>query len=349
MPTYPRVSLTPALTLLPLHRADARKALLVLAMLPGFIGAQTFDQDIVGLDRLRDGTKTPLSRVESRALELLERHRAPEQHGQIYYQLAHTFAQSGQQQPDKTIEYAKRALEFRLTPQQRLRLHVYAGDASRLGNDKPAAKRKAAAIAYLQGLQEIEKRNLPDSPSKPPPRPAGGPTQAADQPLTELQRNHRRAMEAWQEFEMQRDLLKYRDMLVGQLVDLYARRPIATEELNRLTDEMLTNASLLQQIKQRVTEAIAKLPPALGRVAKAGNDVRPSGTDQQSPITTTISVCALILTSLCAARRYLRMRRASVGANRPADHQVGCPGSTHADAGTALGSRAACERADSAP
>lgn len=70
--------------------------------------AQTLDEEIREVDRLRAEFDTPFDEVEKRCNELLKKYTKTEEQGKIYFELVQVEGLSGFQRPAKAIEYAKR-------------------------------------------------------------------------------------------------------------------------------------------------------------------------------------------------------------------------------------------------
>ena len=119
------------------------------------------------LDRLRRGSKTPFDEVERSAGELLKKYPDPKDRGQIYYELAHVYAQSGLVRPQSAIDYAKKAMQCPLTPQQRIRTYGYWGSALLMlkPTDPLPKRRRAATLVFLDGLVQLQKLGLPEKAS----------------------------------------------------------------------------------------------------------------------------------------------------------------------------------------
>jgi hypothetical protein len=210
------------------------------------------------LDRLRNGLKTPLDEVDRRGEELLKKYSNPRDRGRIYYQLAHVHAQSGVRRPEQVIAYAEAALQCPLGLSQQLRLYTYWGDALGVSKEKKpfAARRTEAAAIYLKGLREVSALKLPEKPPEPEPMTFfNGP---------DAEENRRKGQEQWvrrRQIDYQREMIKHRDVLQGQIVSLYGRRPVATEELRDTATKILGEGKALDRLMAAVEAKVAKLPP----------------------------------------------------------------------------------------
>jgi hypothetical protein len=216
-------------------------------------------QDLARLAVLRKGRDTPLRRVDELGQELLKKYPGPKEQGAIYYQLAHIHAQSGVREPDRIIEYARKALDFPLEPSQRMRLYVYRGDAIQVKQARSpvATWRKEAALPYLQGLKGTLRYRLPEIPPELPIVAAYD----VDGPPAEVEKfrqEHERAVASYQEAEFQRDMIRHRNVLTQQLVGLYSRKPYATEELEQLARQTLDAPVAVERLMKSLPAAIEK-------------------------------------------------------------------------------------------
>lgn len=219
-----------------------------LAALAGDCAAQ--DQDELGvklaaIDGLRQGTRTPLELIEKECTILLNQYTKPEEQGRIYYQLAHSYAQSGMSRNDngkKAIDYAEKALHCPLEPALRLHLYVYWGDAIMLSDlARPRHLRRAeAAPVYLKGLKEAQQFDIPAvAPERPP---FSMPTATDEEGFR--REKERRYQEA-QRIEKVRMLHLGRSVLEEQLIFIYTRRPYAASEFRKLAREVLGDAPVV--------------------------------------------------------------------------------------------------------
>jgi len=212
----------------------------------------TLREQLVGIDSLRAGQKTLFTRVQQTANELLARYADPADQGRILFQVAHVYAQSGQVQPEKTIEYAKKALECPLDLPDKLRLYIYWGGAlwvqmRGLSSEGRAAQRRKAAEVYLTGLQEVLQYDLP---AEPPELPGVGRFNLDGPPdvVRRFQEEHARQVAAREKAKRQRALIQERQVLTGQIVGLYTRKPDALNELRELVIARLGSEQAADQM-----------------------------------------------------------------------------------------------------
>lgn len=238
------------------------------------------------LNGMMQGDQTPLDEVDRVGNELLKKYTEPEEQGKIYYQLALLHAMSGMTRPEKMIEYVRRAHDFPLEPPQRLQLYVYWGDAIQIQNagvlgDALADKRKLAVSPYLEGLKELAQYNLPET--KPKLRgvfkavaPEGSPG------YEEMVKEHEQALAAAYKAILERKLIDARDTLTGQIVYLYTRRPLATEELEELATQKLQDAAAVDRLMKAVKTAIDLRMEKLAAVEKSVPPKRSSKKDKSA-------------------------------------------------------------------
>ena len=237
----------------------------ILVSGPGFSAAQTLREDLQKLEGLRDGLNTPLDLVDKTGAEILNKYSAPTDRGQIYYQLAFIYGQSGLRRPEKLIEYAKKAMDLPLEEDQRLDLFIYWGDAQRFADPKSpsAERRKKAATVYLDGLRETQELNIP---AKAPRVPIGmmGDVSGNPKMVAAWQKRQQEAAEAQQRAKAQIELVKIRDVLMNQVVDLYTAAPFATDEMIGLASKKQLNPTVIDALVERVNTTIAAIPkPAM--------------------------------------------------------------------------------------
>ena len=143
--------------------------------------------------------------------------------------------------PDPAVlaDIIERVLAFDQDDVIRLKLYIYLGDAYQRQTRKYTPEiwgrqRRIAAEAYLTGLRHVLRHDLPAEPSQFRGYPDGyildGPPGMAVKYPTKQQRERasRRGTERIREF------VQMRQVLTGQLVQMYAREPDASDELQRL-------------------------------------------------------------------------------------------------------------------
>jgi hypothetical protein len=241
------------------HNLTTLLSLLLFLSIELSLFAQDLQSDLRRLDGLRRGKSTPFDKVEQLGAELLKKYAAPRDQGLINYQLCHVYAQSGQARPEQTIAHAKKALQYPLEPLQKLMLYTYWGDAEQVADRKKPhqERRKPAAAAYLQGLQEARKLNLPDSL---PPRPASPKVdvEPTDPRFLKLMLQHEKEMEAYRKTEHLRPLIQQRDILTDQIAQMYSRKPFATQELEQMAKATLDDPQEVNRLMGAVRTAVAK-------------------------------------------------------------------------------------------
>lgn len=202
------------------------------------------------LDSLRRGRDTPFDQVEELGRELLAKYSDAKARGQVYYWMAHVYAQSGLVRPEKVVEHAKKALEHPLEPLQVPRMYVYWGDALQiaLAKEPLATRRKHSAVAYLAGLREVAR--YPMLPAKAPKLPVIERVRGADKDKPPTDKGNgrvQRHVAARELAEFQGAMIQHRDVLVRQIAYLSNRPPVADDELRELAAGVLREAWLLDR------------------------------------------------------------------------------------------------------
>ena len=83
---------------------------------------------VAGFGRLAAGQQSPFDRGGTLSGELLKKHPDPKDRGNLLQCFAHVYAQSGLFRPRSAIDYAQKAMQCPLTPQQQIRLYGYWGN-----------------------------------------------------------------------------------------------------------------------------------------------------------------------------------------------------------------------------
>jgi hypothetical protein len=129
-----------------------------------------------------------------------------------------------------------------------------------------AQRRREAAGSYLQGLTELKRFQLPDAPPSVPnnaPFPPGpqGSEEATQKAFRIFEEERQKYLEARERAEFTLKMMMHRKVLQGQIVSMYGRRPIATEELRSMATAALGEGKELDRLMASVREKVAKLPP----------------------------------------------------------------------------------------
>lgn len=240
-------------------------------------GQATLDVQLGALDRQRRGVNTAFDEVERLGHQMLKDYSAVEDQGRIYYQLTHTYGQSGisiKERAEKAVEYAQKGLACPLDPVLRLRLYSYWGAGLKVGDQSapPSGRRKAAAMVWLKGLKEAQQYNIPEKPLGPPP-PAILFHDTTEPPTEELKALRRQAQQnaaAAKRIREQERLILARKVLIMELVDAYGQRPYAASELRELATRALGDPMTVDLLMNRL-KAIGALEdePSVADTGKA--------------------------------------------------------------------------------
>lgn len=265
--------------------------ILSLLLLVCVVSAETLEQELYEVDQLRAGFDTPFEEVEKRCNELLQRYTKPEEQGKIYFELAQVEGQSGLQRPSKAIEYAKKALELPQDPSRKVRLYGYWGSAIEVAHrgthDEEMAKgRREAVIPYLQGLRQLQQKNLPKV--KPDLPGVGkydysGPTDS--ELYRKLKRKNEEQLEARKLAKFQRDMIQHRDILTLQISGMYSRFPWASDEIRKLATKILKDETAVERLMSAVDAAVQQRKRELGWEAELlGNIVEAKAINEANDV-----------------------------------------------------------------
>ena len=194
------------------------------------------------MESLRSGASTSFAELERQGQALLRQFHGASERVQIYFELAHVYAQSGiGLHPDRVTRYARSALALEKDPIQRSILYSYLGSAACVDPTRLtfAEQRAQAAPAWLQGYKELLAFHLPkQAPEMPPVEKISDAAPDEDLSKQELQR-HAEQMKARKKAERIRALVESRDIFVRQLAEAYAREPRNDDEIKRLAKRIV--------------------------------------------------------------------------------------------------------------
>lgn len=232
--------------------------------------AETLEEELLEIDKLRAGFDTPFDEVEKRCNKLLQKYTKPEEQGRIYYELTKVEGQSGLQRPAKAIEYAKKALELTQDPWKKVRLYGYWGSAIEVAHrgthDEEMAKgRREAVIPYLQGLRQLQQYNLPEVK---PPIPMASfithPGQTDSETYRKLKLKQEKEVAAQKLAKLQRSMIQHRDILTLQVSGMYSRFPWASDEIRKLATRILKDEADVERLMSAVDAAVQQRRRELG-------------------------------------------------------------------------------------
>lgn len=251
--------------------------------------AETLEEELLEIDKLRAGFDTPFDEVEKRCNKLLQKYTKPEEQGRIYYELTKVEGQSGLQRPAKAIEYAKKALELPQDPWKKVRLYGYWGSAIEVAHrgthDEEMAKgRREAVIPYLQGLRQLQQYNLPEVK---PPIPMASfithPGQTDSETYRKLKLKQEKEVAAQKLAKLQRSMIQHRDILTLQVSGMYSRFPWASDEIRKLATRILKDEADVERLMSAVDAAVQQRIQELGWEPGPPDMSPPATVTQQSP------------------------------------------------------------------
>lgn len=171
---------------------------------------------------------------------------------------------AGLKEPQKAIEYAKRALEQPLDDVSRMDMYVRLGDAMTVANcatgkDALVQSRPDIAKQYLEGILIALNLGTPDERIEMPPAKRmtfqGNPS---DPGYEEAMRQNEENSRAQSEARKTNEYVDLKHTLEQQVFSLYAISPHATNELRNLALEKLQNKDYVNLLLVRAEAAIAK-------------------------------------------------------------------------------------------
>ena len=210
-----------------------------------------------------------LDAAEAFGKRLLEKYTEREERSLVYYQLAEMYAQGGQINPSKVVEYALAGWWYLNDPIKRARLFVYWGDALQLSKG-----RRDAAKIYLRGLGFCLQFGLPKDKPKLPAIGAStidGPPEVVE----EYRRRNQLEMAARKHAKLIGELIEHRQALTGQVVQLYAQAPDAFDELHELAMKYVASEEAAQQLIAAAKEYRTNPSVAIPVITRIGPDPDP--------------------------------------------------------------------------
>ncbi len=227
-----------------------------------------FDHRLNEIKRARSGRSTDYTIPETSAERLLEENLSPSQRGLVHYEVAHIYAQTGHQNPERLQFHIAQALKYPLDLELQLRLHMYAGDSLGINEQlTPDEQRKQAMEAYLTGMKagsvlELKPGNVLEFSITEPELPKLLNTISSSSSQTDEERANRiKIMEEYEEAKIQHELLFLVKVLEWQIAGLHKRKPYDLEGLKaRLAAHGDPEAT--QRIVTHVEQHMAEHPMA---------------------------------------------------------------------------------------
>jgi len=233
--------------------------------------AQTLQEAVTELRSLREGPATRFDQVDATLDRLLKDYTQPADVATLYYHAAQVYSDSGLLQPQKTIVYAKRALEYAdLDPKMRQRTFTCLGDAMQVSHRGVTGEaliqaRREAVVPYLQGLKELLQYKLPAAPPALPTVQGfdyTGPTNTAL--YQSLKRQNEEQAKARDAAVFLKEMLLCRDTQTKQICYIYSRFPFDSENLRSLAMEVLQDEIEVDRLMAAVDAAVAKRAKEMG-------------------------------------------------------------------------------------
>jgi len=240
--------------------------MLFFSSISGFSNAQENDLDrrLFEINSRLAGKKTDTGNLEKECLKLLEEYDSNEDQGRIYSAIAFIYSQSGMIQPEKTVEYCKKALMYPLEIATACQMYVFWTDAlqieySNSTGQKFASARREIIIPCLTGLKLILNNKIPKEMQEPPAVSNfyyHGPQSNLE--YQKLLKKHNDEILTRKRVMMQNKLLQHRNVLIDKCVSLYSRKPYAISELYNFAQEILGNDDAVSEILSAVGDRIKR-------------------------------------------------------------------------------------------
>jgi hypothetical protein len=209
--------------------------------------------------------------LESRALQLIRDHNTPSEKGMIYATIASVYSDrgfgssdEGQRRAGKTIEYAKKALDYPLDVLTACRVYGrLTGGLSATGmrgapKDRWREVRREAVVPCLKGLKLALDNKAPRERPKPPPQVPipSGPT-FDERVLEEWKRKHEGHALAVKQYWYLSELYEQRWALTQRCAGLYSSEPYDLEEFRSYAQKYLGGhdevvKDLVQLVESRI-------------------------------------------------------------------------------------------------
>jgi tetratricopeptide (TPR) repeat protein len=206
--------------------------------------SQAFRTALSEIDRM-NGAKE-----EAGLLAMLEKFKQPHEQLEIKYQLAILYNQrTGMVCHEKAVMYFEDVLEHELPPRAVALARCLCGDSRRIMKDYDKALEH-----YLKGLAFCLEQDLPDVP---PEVPGVGivvqDVRHPDDPAAKAAREeHAEQVQAAAKAKLDRDMIRYRDTLIQQIVTLYDTLPFDNREFRALAEPIIRDGIELDRLVYRV-------------------------------------------------------------------------------------------------
>ena len=217
----------------------------------------SLEKSLYILDQLRDKVRqgsSPNAELERQAADLISRFESKSDRAKIEGQLAHVYGQADiTKHATQVKKYATAALKHERDPIHRARLHSYLGSAEIVTLGTFPDRRRAAGKYWLQGYKETLDLKLPE---KAPELPGvdrirdvigqGGVEEA------QAREQHAAQVAERARAEYEGKMVFWRDLFVRQIVENYARSPVADAELRKMAKQILADDKKAEDLLTRV-------------------------------------------------------------------------------------------------
>jgi hypothetical protein len=257
--------------------------IVLIQLLAAGIHADTLSSELYKIRKASYGPSANIQMLEEKCLGLLEIFKAPDEIGEIYYNIEFMYTQShwtDSQGNAKVLQYAAKALEYPLPLSQQVRLlhentqaleKKYAGVK---GGELAKIRREEVVLPALEGIKRTLDNKIPNSTLPLPKNTFTGLHTAGyiydpekDKNVEEFHKRIQEQQEAIQkenerftaELDKVREInatIRSRQICEDRVVAIYTKKPYATAELRQIALRVLEDQSVVERIVNRVSETI---------------------------------------------------------------------------------------------
>jgi hypothetical protein len=201
-----------------------------------------------------------MKQVETRCLELIKAYPAKEDQGKIYAKIPWLYnaqmanfdqAKRGTLSRETVISYCMLALDCKPDPVTTAQTYAFWGSSAGAampmpGTEEYSTARLKAAKPYLEGLQYLLEKGVPEELS------SKAPEMAAPVDTTSIAA-HQQQVAAHNQTQ---ELVGYRKALTGALISIYSQPPFKTDELAKLAADIVRDKDVVSKMVAKVEENI---------------------------------------------------------------------------------------------